>query len=976
MIYYLKKQNILKRTAFFIFSCFLFHAVHAGNLRQISSRDGLSNSSVIFLFQDSERFLWIGTFDGLNMYDGRDIHVYKPNISKNNTLSGNVIRKIVETENSYLWISTKWGLNKLSKKHNIIEEYYDEFKDDSRIVRDRHDNLYVIGKKGLLSVYDRRRKMFRDIPINPEIECQNITGCFIDANDTLYINHRGVMEKYAILHRDSSMSEIVRCEDYRHPLPIDNAFHDRDRILFVNRAGDLYIINQVRTFYAGNHAALFRENGLIASIIMHGSDILAGFKTNGLYCLRAQKNYEPEKIDINCGVFSLLKDEAQDIVWIGTDGQGVYAWTNDDYTFAGINLSQLPVRKERPVRAIYADSLDYLWMGTKDNGILRIKNHHAAREYTGENVRHFTTATGLSNDAVFAFAKSRSGEVLWIGSDGPDINYYSYRDDRIHTLANHSPTGFDYIHSLFETSDSVLWAGAGSSLLKIALRKTPDGYEAASCRQYDFNLKNRQTFNQIFALHSENDSIIWIGIRGNGLVRFNALSGDYRLITFDENGIAPMNDILCIHRDRKNNFWIGSSYGITRLRMNGDGTFDCKNYNENSGLPNNTVHGILENADGELWLSSNNGIILFNPVNETFRTFNQKTGLKVVEFCDNAYFYDSRTAECFFGGVDGIVRIKNDAKQIRRFIPEIHFTRLRIFNSEYNIRDFEKGREGDSRIELNHNQNSFAISFVALDYVYGENGKYSYNLENFSSVWMNTSSNEAQFTNIPPGSYTLNVKYDDGTMPGETPVSRIAVIIHPPWYVTLPMKTFYVALALGLLFLIRLFIKKQYEEKKRNMARTLDEKYREELQERKLRFFTNITHEFCTPLTLIYGPCMRILNHEGCDASVLRYAGIIRSNAIRLNGLIQEVIDFRRMETGHRICHIQSLDINEILSELTDSFNEPAEHNGINFQTRIEPDMIWNTDCGCFTKILNNLISNAFKYTPPKGDITVTIYRE
>jgi signal transduction histidine kinase/CheY-like chemotaxis protein/ligand-binding sensor domain-containing protein len=906
------------------------------------------------------------------MYDGRNIHIYKPDINNQNSLSSNVIRNIVETENNYLWISTKWGLNKLSQRDNSIEEYYNEFKDDSDIARDNQDNLYVFGKKGIISFYNKQENKFIDLPVNPTIECSRVKGFFIDTKDTIYIAHDGVIEKYTV-DSDEGRAKITRHANYPHPYPIDYAFYNKERVLFVDQKGDLYIINSRGTVFIRNLSSLIEENGQISSIIMDVNNILIGFKTNGLFSLQAQRNYLPERININCGVFSLWKDEEQDIIWIGTDGQGVYAWTKGDYTFRNLGLTQLPIKKERPIRAIHTDHQGNLWLGTKDNGIIRIKNYATATDYTSGNVDHFTTKEGLRNNAVFAFALSENKDVLWIASDGPGINYYSYHDQRIHDLKIHTKTALSYIHSIFEAGDSLLWVGSGNSLVRLHLQKNNQQFEIKNSKRFVFKIKNAETFNQIYSLYPENDTIIWVGIRGNGVVRFNSQTGAYRLFTFDENGIAPMNDILCIYQDKYGTFWFGSSYGLTRFQLKPDGSYTVKNINENDGLPNNTIHGILEGSNGELLLSSNTGIILFDPIKETFRSFNQKTGLKTIEFSDNAYYKDKTTETCFFGGIDGLVWMKSEDNQQKKYVPKIYFTQLSIFNKEYNIHDFEKIKKGKPYIELNHKQNFFTISFAAMDFINGENSRYSYQLENFSNVWIDTRSNEASFTNIAPGSYTLKVRYNDGIINSEDQEESIRIVILPPWYMNWYAKLFYILLIIGIIALTYYYIKHKYEGKKKALAQQLDTKYKEEMYEGKLRFFTNITHEFCTPLTLIYGPCERILTYEGSDTFIRKYAQIIKSNTERLNSLIQEVIDFRRMQTGNKITYIQPVNISQLLSEIIDSFSDLSEQNHITFETQIEANIEWNTDYSCFTKIMNNLISNAFKYTPTEGKILVSM---
>ncbi|WP_273157713.1 two-component regulator propeller domain-containing protein [Bacteroides fluxus] len=967
----MKKQILL----LLLFLLVTTNSIYSYNLRQISNRDGLSNSSVTCLFQDSERFLWIGTYDGLNMYDSRNIYIYKPDINNQNSLSSNVIRNIIETDGEYLWISTKWGLNKLSQKNNVIEEYHNEFGDNSYTAKDSHDNLFVFTKPGILSLYSKTQKKFIEFPIHKETENNKSSGMLliIDEQNTIWINHQGTLERYAISNIGSDSPKIKQLSDFKHTHPIQYTFYNNKKIIAVDSAGNLYYITPQSSKFIKNIATLVKENGEIGSIILDNEDILIGFKTNGLIRLDAAKNYNPEKIEINCGVFALCKDEQQDIVWIGTDGQGVYAWTKDEYTLNNISLNQLPIDKKRPIRAIYTDQQNTLWLGTKDNGIIQIKEYDSTKNYSTSNVKHFTTQNGLTNNAVFAFAHSKKYPIVWIGSDGPNLNYYSYSDNKIHTLINKTKSGISHVHSIVETNDSILWAGSGSTLLQIYFAIRKNTIEIEDIKPVRFKNLNEQQYNQIYSIYQENDSILWVGMRGNGVIRLNTLTNKQLPITFDEKGIAPMNDILCIHQDKRKNIWIGSSYGLTKLKLLPNDKYSYENFNENEGLPNNTIHGITEDPQGNLWLSSNTGLILFDPTKNTFRSLNHKTGLKITEFSDNAYFQDHTRNRSFFGGVDGIVWIKKEAKKKKQFIPNIYFTKLRIFNQDYNISEFEETKGNQKSIVLNHDQNFFAISFVAMDFINGENSRYSYKLENFSEVWMDTRSNEAQFTNIPPGNYVLKVKYNDGINNNENLIKKIHVIILPPWYQSITAQIIYVLLAIGISIGIFRYVFWKYERRKASISRKLNERYKEEMYEGKLRFFTNITHEFCTPLTLIYGPCERILHYDKSDSFIKKYAQIIKSNTERLNSLIQEVIDFRRMETGNQICHIQELNISELANEIIESFGELAEQNHIHMETDVTPDIIWRSDNSGFTKILSNLISNAFKYTPKNGTIKISI---
>jgi signal transduction histidine kinase/DNA-binding response OmpR family regulator/ligand-binding sensor domain-containing protein len=944
----------------------------AYNIRQISSRDGLSNSAVICLYQDKERYLWVGTYDGLNKYDGSDIKIYKPDIKNPNSISGNVIRKIIESKDNYLWIMTKGGLNKYSKSKEKVEACFSEFSEDCSMACDMQGNLFILTQAGSLFYYDFSELRFVKIAVPNFSATNDWVNLIIDTGNKIRITNNGVSRQYTI-HHSSRNSLYLKWEGYfDHPHPIIHIYYTDGAIAFVDKTGDLFIDRSGKKTFIKNIRPLITEYGVVESILLDKSDILLAFRTGGLLRLDAQKKYAVEKYPIDCGVFSLLKDDVQNILWVGTDGQGVYACAQDGYIFKGINLEELPLKTHRPVRAIFRDHLDYLWLGTKGNGIIRIKNYENTSEYNRQNVTHFSVNDGLNNNAVFVFEKSRANNLLWIGSSGPELNYYSYDDNKIHRLNTGSPTPFVEVHSILEACDTVLWVSSMFSLFKISLRKTGNILEARSLREYSFDIKNKQRFNKIYSIRRENDSILWLAMRGNGAIRFNSHTATHRLITFDDNGIAPMNDILSIHIDKKQNIWLGSSYGIHSLKELPDGHFQCRNYNENDGLPNNTIHGILENNNGKLWLSSNTGIILFDPIEKTFRNFNQRSGLKVIEFSDNAYYKDEEESKYFFGGIDGIVWIRHEDRETNHFVPPIHFTKLRILNKEVNIKEFLVHKNGKTQLQLRHDQNFFTVSFSANDFIEGNNRKFSYILENFSEVSMTTDSREAQFTKIPPGSYVLQVKYGNESEKTNSTASLYIEIL-PPWYFSLYAKLFYYITVLCLLFLVYRYLKKKYERKKIKIAQQIDQKYREEMYENKLRFFTNITHEFCTPLTLIHTPSERILNYEGSDPFVKKYAQIIKSNTERLNNLIQEIIDFRRMETGHKIRKIETCNVNEICGEIMEAFSDLAEENQIGFNLNITPAIEWNSDRSCMTTILNNLISNAFKYTATGGVINISV---
>lgn len=942
------------------------------NIRQISSRDGLSNSAVICMLQDEERYLWMGTYDGLNRFNGVDISTYKPDIKNHNSLSGNVIRKIVESKDDYLWIMTKGGLNMFSKKKDQVEAYFSEFQEDCSMSCDSKGNFFLITQNGLLYNYDFAKHEFIRINIPNFKPTQNWVSLIIDNNDKIWITNNGTIQQYNI-HRSKNQDFSLTPSNFKHSYAINSVYYDKGKFIFVDVIGDLFVVESEKKRYIRNIQSAITQYGDVSSILFDSDDVIIGFRTSGVIRLDYRNNYAIEKFPINCGVFSLLKDDVQNILWIGTDGQGVYSYLQDSYIFKGINMEELPLKIQRPVRAIFSDLNNDLWLGTKGNGIIKIKNYENASEYDWRNVEHLSKDNGLCNNEVFSFEMSPKNNVLWIGSGGPELNYYSFDDKQIHTLKNKSSTPFVEVHSMLEESETTLWVTSLFSLLKVNIRKTGTTFETQHLQKYEFNIKNKQRFNKIYSICRENDSIMWLAMRGNGAIRFNCKNGVYRLITFDKNGLVPMNDILSIHQDKNKNMWFGSSYGINLVKGDTKGNFHTSNYNETDGLTNNTIHGILENSNGKLWLSSNSGIILFDPAKKSFRKFNQKSGLKVIEFSDNAYYSDQQQSKYFFGGIDGVIWIQHEEKAKSSFIPPIYFTKLRIQNEDINIDNFLIYKNKTKTLRLKHNQNFFTIAFSTNDFIDGANIKFSYMLENFNEVWMSTNSREAQFTNIPPGKYILKVK-SGNELGKENQAASLLIEILPPWYLSIFAKTLYTLAILCLLYLIYVLSKKRNEAKRVKIAQELDQKYKEEMYENKLRFFTNITHEFCTPLTLIHTPSERILNYKGSDQYIRKYAHIIKSNTERLNNLIQEIIDFRRIETGNKIRKIENCIINDICSDIQEAFSDLIEENNIQFEIKIEHIIHWKSDISCISTILNNLVSNAFKYTPTNGIISIKVY--
>lgn len=586
-----------------------------------------------------------------------------------------------------------------------------------------------------------------------------------------------------------------------------------------------------------------------------------------------------------------------------------------------------------------------------------------------KKVDHFHSGNStLVDNSVYAFSES-CRPLLWIGTE-EGINYYSYQDRQVKTLlSSNEDQTIRYVHSICEVSDSVLWvATVGEGFVKVVLSGKPESPQIKETKPFIFE-GGIKSSNYFFSSYVENDSIIWFGNRGYGAFRFNVQTEEYTVYTFDENNNQTLNDIFCITKN-ENGYWFGTSFGLVRWHNGQKEVF-----NEAHGFLNNTVHSIVDDDYGNLWLSTNQGLIRFNTENLTLQTFKEHHDVAVTEFSDGAYYKDEESGVILFGGINGFLTIQENDYHQAPYVPDIRFTNLSIFGREYNIYDFLNQKKKKENLELKYSQNFFAVSFTAIDYINGNDYTWYYKLDELSGNWIeNGKSGVAAFTNISPGTYTLSVKYKNNITGEESTPQSLLITVLPPWYLTDWAYMVYFALFLiGMIGVARL-TQRWYEMKKDAVIEKLTRQQKEEVYESKLRFFTNITHELCTPLTLIYGPCERIISYVGSDEYIQKYATLIRQNVEKLNALIQELIEFRRLETGNMLPEIRNLSVSDVITNISHSFMELAETRGIRYEIRIPESVYWNSDASCLSKIVTNLISNAFKYTPDQGTICVELF--
>lgn len=948
--------------------CMPFTPAMAYNVTQITNADGLTNSAILSLAYDRDGFLWLGTCDGVNIYDGSIVRPFSkmyPGLQ----LEGNIIESITASPDRSVWVQTNKGLNRVELDGSSMKEF-PRFRGQERITIDTDGTVFLFEEDGTLSYFTDGKTddfvplMKSDIPLQ-DVQCLMIRG-----KELWLVDNNGV-SAYPIRQDEKDSIFLVSSKARRLiDSPISFATPDGDDLFIVSPEGNVATVSasgEIRTLCAIGEE--MKSRGQISDILRDlNNNLFISFAPGGAIKVSLSKDEKrAEDLGVSVGVFCLGRSPYQDVVWIGSDCQGLYSFAGDRYSLYSYSLDELSPALSHPVRAIRLDDDNSLWIGTKGDGVLRIdgiENYSSIPE-NAKRTLFDSSNSSLLHDNVYAFAPSRKG-IMWIGTD-EGINYYDYRDKTLKRLPGGEAV--KTIHGVYEENDSTLWiVTLGYGVAKMSIGYTA-GNPAVTSIEHLYADNGLFTSNYFFSLFAEPDGKIFFANRGmgpfelsNGKIVQIPIKTDFGTNTvFDTFCVVPYGETL----------WLGTGHGLLKISPSGEELF----FGPEAGFINSTIHDIKVDNDGNLWISTNKGLVQFDPRSNEAQFYGKGTGLSVVEYSDGAAF---KTPESLlFGGIDGIsvVTRNPDFLNYDVYSPMLTPRLLNISGTDVPISDYLDTKKGENRLTLSSRQNHFSVTFTAPDFMNVANYTFFYSLD--GKTWINNgSSNTITFNEMDYGNYTLLVKYLNRATDTQSEPYRLSITVLPPWYLSVWARILYAAIILGVVVLsLYLYLKRQRKLQAEKIE-IMERQHKEDLYEEKLRFFTNITHEFCTPLTLMYGPCERILSYPGADDYIKKYVGLVQSNAERLNNLIQELIDFRRIETGNKRVKITSFNMSLLCADIMHSFSDLAERNNINFVNNITADIEWNSDFGCIRKTMTNLISNAFKYTPVGGTIKVGVRTE
>ncbi len=942
----------MKGILFFLFFCTFFTTQaeenFTGRFDHFSQKEGLSNNQVHCIFQDDEGWMWFGTTYGINRFDGREFRTFTHDANDPASLSANLVRIIFEDSRGFLWVGLEnGGLCRFDRQREIFLRQPvggDGQQSVNDIAEDAEGNLWLATHQGLVVLKREQEGVFRAEIIPLELPSSLLKKVAIDKRANIWIGTgQGLYCYHAGRNRLSSfpLPETERPDDEIWALYAD---YD-DRIWIGTYNSGLYYINAWESRLIKSTFSPKQERAQTIRAIARANDGRLWIGTRaGLFSFDG-KQYDyhgPEEsgkeMSSRNSVLSLCVDDKGDL-WVGSR-QGISHFVQEkqfirSYGIAGESGKSL---NNAEVFAFCCDG-EYLWIGTEMGGVNRLNRRTGDFTYfTQQNSR-------LSSDCIKAFLLD--GEELWLGTYQGGITVLDRRSGRVLRTYTHRPgdtnsLADDRVWALFKDAEGNIWTGSSQGV-----------------EQYDRKKKHFQFRSDILPsgqvnwITQDSEGELWFGGE-NELTLYSPSSRTSRKYFKKTRAMLELPG-----RD----FYVTTPDGLAR--------FDKKRgfyrfYTEKEGLINNYTLGLLPGQDSTLWISTMNGISVLDLVSGSFKNFHGRDGLQ-----DNQYNYGAfaknEKGELIFGGINGFDIIVPELVKTNAYIPPVVLTDFRVFNEK---EPFQNLREGT--VWLSHDRNTLSFRFTALNYVMAEKNRYRYRLEGLEENWVDAGySTLVTYANLAPGSYTFRVigSNNDGIW-NEKGASLDIVIVPPFWQ----KWWFFVLVALAALLLARQLVRiYAFRENLKNRLALEKAQARKlhEVDTMKLQFFTNVSHEIRTPLTLIIGPIEKLWQQLR-DEEVRTQLGIVRKNARKLLELINQLLDFRKLEAGKYSVEYRSGDLIRFLHGIAESFRYPATEKGIEltFESS-EARCITAFDPDKLEKIVGNLLSNAIKFTEKGGKIRI-----
>lgn len=950
------------------------------NFSYISINDGLSQSTVFSIAQDKLGNMWFATYDGVNKYDGYTFTVYQHDENDPNSIANDISRIVMTDSKGRVWIGTRDGLS-----------YYDEEKD-------KFQNFFL-EKNG------KHLQVNGIVELSPErlliSTLEGLTMFDIPAS-------RFVDDIFG-----TAMHKMVASALYRHD----------DQIYIGTPSDGLYCYSIPKNTL--EKLAYIPSSKQIQSILQQSpTRIWVATEGAGLLLLnpktkevKAYHHSSSNPKSISSNYIRSLALDSQNRLWIGTfNDLNIYHEGSDSF----VSYSSSPVENgslsQRSVRSIFMDSQGGMWLGTYFGGL----NYYHPIRNRFKNIQRIPYKNSLSDNVVSCITEDKD-KNLWIGTNDGGLNLYNTKTQQFtHYILQEDEReigiGSNNIKAVYvDEQKSLVYIGTHAGGLTVLHRN--------SGKMESFNQLNSQLVNEnVYAILPDKGGNLLLGTL-SALVSFNPEKKSFTTIDKEKDGTPFTSQrITILFRDSHKRLWVGGEEGISVFQQEGIeiekvpilpessvtktftnciyeaangiiwvGTregFYCfnekekkiKRYTTANGLPNNVVYGILEDTFGRLWVSTNRGISCFNPETERFRNFTESDGLQSNQF-NTSSFCRTSSGQMYFGGINGITTFRPELLLDNPYTPPVVITKLQLFNKTVRPDDetgiLTKNINETESITLKSWQTAFTIEFVVSNYISGQHNTFAYKLEGYDKEWYYlTDKRTVSYSNLPQGTYHFLVKAANSDGKWNTVPTMLEIIVLPIWYKTWWAIMIFLATFIGFItFVFRFFWMRKSMEAELELERR-DKEHQEEINQMKMRFFINISHELRTPLTLILAPLQEIINKIS-DRWTRNQLEYIQRNANRLLHLVNQLMDYRRAELGVFELKVKKENAHQLIQDNFLFYDKLARHKKITYTLHSELEEKEELfDPNYLELIVNNLLSNAFKYTESGQSITVTLKEE
>ncbi|MGA0557577.1 two-component regulator propeller domain-containing protein [Larkinella sp. VNQ87] len=969
-----------------------------GRVLRYSMKEGLSLGVVNSITQDNEGLMWFATGDGLNRFDGTTFTVFKHQAEDPHSLSGNFVKAIFKDRNGTLWASARNGLNEFVPASQQFNRYQPtppgRSSDVTDISQGRHNNLWLTVNGAGFASFDltSHRFTYFSKANSPGLTTNSILTVYEDSRGWLWLGTRdsgiNVLQKNRAGRWTQAPVDLADLPKTR----IHAVYEDHARNVWIASAKGLFFYKRAENRFYGLHLPTFYRSDIYLSLLEdHRGHLLVGVQDGGLYRFNLKQvqsrppadfSFEPVKHLDNQGITqrsvqALFRDRDQNI-WLGTYGEGVYLISSLPEYFRKFEKRTADTRAEGFQRfyGLCVDKDGFLWLGTDGDGIYKSKP-------TGELVRHYAVdgKPGSLTDGAILAAYRDSGNQLWFGTYSKGLFRYDPATDTFrrfgHDPANPASLGKNDVRVIFEDSRKTLWIGTNGGGLSRLNRQTGTFT--------NFVPSNSSiNSNDVRAIVEDRRGNLWIGTYGGGLnyldtktMRFTSFFNQPQRTPYLSNHI-----VFSLHLDSLDRLFVGSEgNGLLVYDLR---TKTTRLFTDQNGLANNVINAIQADETGKIWVSTNAGLSRINLATGRIDNFDRSNGLQEGQFNPGSALFNRQAGFMVFGGTGGWNLFYPKTVKPSDYQPRVMITGLRVFGRNGNgtapnedQKPVSDPIQPETHLVLEPSEPVFSIHYTALNYAYPERNGFAYKLEGLDKDWTYVGNEHvATYRYLPAGNYTFKVKAANHDGVWFDAYASVPVTILPPWYQTWWAYLLYAISGVSLFsFYQRYKLDQQrlkYDIELARMERQKDK----ELNEKKLSFFTNIAHEFRSPLTLIINPVQELLAAQPNKTDETNLNSIYR-NAKRLLSLVDQLLLFRKAEQQTERLKPVSLNLPELAREVYHCFLHQAEQKHIRYEFRCESeDLKIPGDWEQIEIALFNLIANALKFTPEHGTVLVSIQED